>query len=365
MNGKQIISPRQWFFISLFSTICLTPFGMPTMLYRVVGRGAWVPIVAAYLLTIWGEYAAFRICAKYPGMNIVQWSSQIMGRWIGGFYSIGVIIVFYLWGVIMLFEFLELIIYTQLPYTSRLLLLVFTVGPVVYLLSRGLEVWVRWGELFGILLIVTLLFINGSQLVDAAFGYLLPLSDAFREPMNFFKPEALAALFIFRGAFSIYFLHPHIPADRQLFRWSMLSLAIAFIAVLAAVVLPIAKFGLPFAGKLAFPYQESLGTVMFTWFPIRGITMLTPIVWQMIIVYVLAVSLFSASSGIRTMLKVGGERWILCVLGAITVGLTLIPIQHQTLAKLLIYWSLAGIGLLIVIPSLLLSILEVRRWLTE
>lgn len=62
MNGYRQISPGQWFFISLFSTICLTPFGFPTTLYRFLGHGAWVPIVAAYLLTLWSMYVSLRIC---------------------------------------------------------------------------------------------------------------------------------------------------------------------------------------------------------------------------------------------------------------------------------------------------------------
>jgi len=284
MNGYQQISIRQWFFISLYSTICITPFGFSTTLYRLLGVGAWLPIVAAYLLTLWSLYVSLRICGLFPGLNLVQWSMKTMGRLFGGLYAVGVVLVMYFWGIIMLFVFVDLIIYTQLPNTNRFLILLFLIGAVVYLLSRGLEEWVRWGELFAVLLLIGLLFINVPQLANANFGNLLPFHTPFLEPSIYLKPELMAALFIFRGMFSIYFIYPHIKPANHLFRWSVVSISLAFIVVLAGVVLPITIFGASFAEKLAYPYQESLGTVALPWLPIERITLLAPIVWQMIIV---------------------------------------------------------------------------------
>ncbi|MFF3924010.1 GerAB/ArcD/ProY family transporter [Paenibacillus lactis] len=361
MNGYRQISPGQWFFISLFSTICLTPFGFPTTLYRFLGHGAWVPIVAAYLLTLWSMYVSLRICERFQGLNLVQWSLKVMGRWVGSLYAIGVVVVMYLWGVFMLFVFLDLIIYSQLHYTSRFLILIFLIGAVVYLLSQGLEVWVRWGELFAVLLLIGLLFINVPQLANANFSNLLPFHNPVLELSTYLKPELIAALFIFRGIFSIYFLHPHIKPSKHLYRWSMFSITLAFIAVLAAIVLPITIFGASFAGKLAFPYQESLGTVALPWLPIERITLLTPIVWQIIIVYVLCVSLFSTARGIKSLLNMKKERMIIYVLGVVTLGLTIYPVQQKTVFIFMVYWSLIGGFFLIVIPSFLWAIFAIKR----
>ena len=265
----------------------------------------------------------------------------------------------------MLYVFLELVVYTQLPYTPRFILLLFIVGAVVYLLLRGLEGWVRWGELFAIFLLISLISINVSQLTNASFGNLLPFSDAFYKPTHYLKPELLAGLFIFRGMFFIYFLYPHIKQTHRLFRWSTLSLTIAFFAVLVSVVLPITIFGAPFAGKLTYPYQESLGTVALLWLPLERITILTPIVWQLIVVYVLCASLFSAVRGIKTLLHIKKEQNIIYVLGALTLVTTMVPFQQTTVFTIMVYWALTGMVVFIVIPSLLWLILAMRGGKTK
>ncbi|MHA6252705.1 GerAB/ArcD/ProY family transporter [Oceanobacillus sp. CAU 1775] len=360
MNKYPQISPRQWFHISLFSTICVTPFGFPSILYRHLGNEAWLPIVAAYLLTLWNVYVTLRICERFKDLNLVQWSKKILGRWFGRLYSIGTIIVFYLWGLLMLYIFLELIMYTQLPFTSRFLLLLFIVGVAVFLLVMGLEVWVRWGELFSILLIIGLLLINVPQFMNVSFSQILPLNTTFLEPMKYFKPEIIGSLFIFRGIFSLYFLYPHIKKSNGLFRWSILSMTVAFIEVLLAVVLPIMIFGASFAGKLRFPYQESLGTVTLVWLPIERLAILTPVVWQLIIIYVLCISLFSTARGLKSLFNVKKEQKIIYILGVVTLGLAMYPLQSQIVSMFITYWSFLGLILLTVIPTLIWMILTLK-----
>lgn len=362
MNGYRQISARQWFFISLFSTICLTPFGFPTTLYHHLGHGAWVPIAAAYLLTIWGVFVSIRLCERFGKKNLAEWAQDVLGRWLGSLYAIGAILVTYTWGVGMVYVFTDLVTYTQLPNTSRILLLLFIFGPVLYLLLGGLEAWVRFAEFFGVMLLFGLILINVPQLGNATFTNLLPITTAFREPAALARPEIVAALFVFRGIFSIYFLYPHIKPER-LFRWSLFSATLAFGEVLAAVVLPIAVFGASFAKTIAYPYQESLGTVALPWLPFERITLLTPAVWQLIMVYVLCVSMYAAAIGMRTLLRLKGERKerrLILVLGLVSFGLTLIPLQKEMVMKLMVYWSLAGIAVLIVIPTLLWMILAVN-----
>lgn len=365
MNGYQQISARQWFFISLFSSICITPYILPTALYRHWGVMAWMPLVAAYILTLWGMYVSLRLCGQFQGLNLVQWSIKSMGRILGGLYAFGVVLVMFFWGTIMLYQFLDVIIYTQLPNTNRFLILFFLIGAVVYLLTRGLEAWARWGELFAIFLLIGLLFINIPQLVNATFGNLLPLRNPFLELSTYDQPELIITLFVFRGVSAIYFLYPHMKPTKHLLGWSVASLSLAFLVVLAGVVLPITIFGAPFAAKLTYPYQESLATVDLQWLPIKRITLIAPIVWQLIIVYVLCVSLFSTARGIKSMLNMKKERFILYGLAIVTLCLTLYPIEQNTVFTFTYYWSLIGCILLIVIPSLMWTVFAIKRRVTK
>jgi hypothetical protein len=233
----------------------------------------------------------------------------------------------------------------------------------MYLLRNGLEAWVRFAEFFGVMLICGLVFINVPQLVNAEFGKLLPLHTVFLRPDILVRPEIIAALFVFRGIFAVYFLHPCIKPGRLL-GWSLLSVTLAFVEVLTAVVLPIAIFGASFAGTITYPYQESLGTVALPWLPIERITLLTPAIWQLVIYYVLCTSIFSAAIGIKGLLNLQGEkkeRRLTVALGLAAFALTMFPLQKELVFRLMVYWSMSGIAVLIVIPTLLWMILGLKE----
>jgi spore germination protein (amino acid permease) len=360
MSDFRQISERQWFFWVSLSTICLTPFGFPTVLYGILEQSAWVPIIAAFVLTIWNIYISLYICRSFPDLNLVQWSKKAMGRWVGGIYSVGAILVMYMWGLLMLYEFLSLLSYTQLPFSVRFLPLSFLIVAVYYLLSRGLEGWIRWGELFAIVLFVGLLLINAPQFTNASFSNLMPFGDILQEPSRYLKPEIWAALFMFRSVFTIFFIYPYIKVTGKLFRWSLFGLTIGFVEILLAIILPITIFGVSFARKLTFPYQESLGTVSLKILPIERITLLTPMVWQMIIVYVLCFSTFCTVEGVRTLIKANKDRTILYIVGGVTFLLGLYPPKERTILMVIMYWSLAGLIIFTLIPTLIWSILLIR-----
>jgi len=361
MSDYRQISDRQWFYWLALSSICLTPFGLPTVLYGVLDHSAWVPVFAAFGFTVWNCYLAIAIGRSCSGQSLPQWSAQLMGRWVGALYSIAAIIVMYMWGLLMLYEFMALLVYTQLPHSVRFFPLSFLIVACFYLLSRGLEGWIRWGELWAIPAIIGLIFINAPQFANASFAHLLPLGDLSRRLSRYGNPNVIASLFIFRGVFVLYFIFPYLNNKNKLMRWSVFGIAIAAVEILLSIVLPLAIFGGAFAGKLSFPYQESLSTVSLTFLPIERITLLTPIVWQVIIVYVLIFSTFCTVEGVRTLIKSKKDKPILYTVGILTFSLGLYHPREQLVMDAILYWSLAGLIVFSVIPTLIWIILMIRR----
>lgn len=94
---EEKISVQQWFFILIFANICITPFIAPTILFKHLQQGALMPVVLAYVITLFSAYVMFRLCEHFENQNIVEWSSLVLGRWVGSLYSVVVIVVFYLW----------------------------------------------------------------------------------------------------------------------------------------------------------------------------------------------------------------------------------------------------------------------------
>lgn len=359
-NAKRKISQQQWFFILVFSNICVTPFTFTPVLYQIVGVSAWIAIVLSFLLSLWNIYITIYICHTFRYENVAEWSGRVLGKVFGKIYTLLAVLIIYIWSVLMLEVFLELIIDSQLPYTPRLLILLFLIGSVVYLLVLGLETWARWAEFFALILIVMLIVMNVGQMKNVTLGHLLPIEAHFQffTSGDGLKREVIASLFIFRGIFALYFMYPYIRVKKRFTALTIAGTAFSFIEILLAVMLPILIFGSTFIQKIAFPYQASLETVRLGFLPIDRISILASIVWQLIIVYVLSVSFFSTAEGLRTMFKMKKNNVLVIVLGVLTLFITLFPIEKQISAHIMIYWSFAGIVIFTIVPTFIWIILK-------
>lgn len=360
INTKQRISQQQWFFILVFINICVTPFTFTPVLYQILGISSWVAIVCAFLLSVWSIYVTIYLCDTFRYENVVQWSGRVLGKWLGKVYSLGVIVILYLWSILMLTVFIELILDSQLPYTSRFLILLFLLGAVLYLLILGLETWARVGEFFAILLLLTLIVMNVAQFKNITLGHLLPLQAHLEvfTTTDSLRIEVLASLFIFRGAFALYFLYPYIKVRKSFTLATLSGTLIAFVEILLAVMLPILIFGSTFIQKIAFPYHAALETVTFSFLPIDRISILAAIVWQLIIVYVLCISFFTTAEGIRTLFNLKKRNVTLVIVTIVTFLLALIPHEKQISSIILMYWSVAGLIFFTVIPTVMWIMLK-------
>lgn len=345
-----MITNRQFLFILMFTNICVTPFVIPSIFFKHLGHGAYIPIIFIYFFTLINIYVTVKLCRYFEGKNIIEWSKSLFGKWIGSIYGLIVMLIFYLWGLLMLFVFIEIIIYTQLPQTSRMLLIFFILAVTTYILRRGLSTFSRFVELFAPLTIVMLLLINVPQFMNISFNNYLPLRTLTEYGSEFFHYEIIAQLFVFRAVFTLYFFNPYMKQDSNLYLSSVLGTSVSVLQVFLALFLPLGIFGQNFVNRLTFPYQESLETVSLTILPIDRISILTSIIWQLIIVYVLYVSFFAVIRGFRTFVQIKNEKWLTYGLITLTFFVALYPVSREFVIQAIVYWSYAGIFFLSIVP---------------
>lgn len=347
------ISRYQYFTIIWISSICLTPFGFPTLLFKIFYQNTWYAIVAAFVVALWNTWVAVKLCGFYPRENIAEWSRRLIGKAPALIYTLLVVLVMFLWGVLMFHELWLVVTYTQLRETPVYFPAAVLIAAVIYVLTRGLEGWARFSEISSYLVIGGLVLINVPQIQNTDFGYLLPFTF---HPDAWGRIEFVAALFILRGIFLIYFVYPYIKQRTRLFWWSTAAVFIAFMEVLVSVLLPVAVFGTgPFL-EFTYPYQESLSTVHLDQLPLKKIAFVAPVVWQLIFVYVLGSSLFCSMKGLKSVFGFRNENRIYYGLGAAAFGLSLIPLNQSLLTQIILYWSLAGLFVLAVAPTVLLMV---------
>lgn len=351
INTREMMSNRQFLFIILFTNICVTPFVIPKIFFEHIGHGSYIPLIFIYIFTLGNIYISIQLCRHFEGQNIVEWSKSLFGKWLGSMYSFFVILIFYLWGFLMLLVFIELIIYTQLPQTSRMLLIFFILAVTLYILRKGLSTFSRFVELFTPLTLLMLILINIPQFKNISFNYFLPLRTLTDYGWDYFHYEIIAQLFIFRAIFTLYFFYPYIKRGSNLFLSAIVGTSISALQVLLAIFLPLGIFGKDFVQLLSFPYQESLETVTITILPIDRISILTSIIWQLIIVYVMYVSFFAVIRGFRSIFHLKSDRWLTYSLITLTFFFALYPYSRDFIIKIIIYWSYAGIFFLSIIPT--------------
>lgn len=361
MSNFPQISRQQFFFIFAIANICLTPFGFPNLILKQLDHHSWIFPLAAYVLTVWNLLVAISLARQFPDQNIVEWSRQVLGKWIGGLFSISVIFILYFWGVGMIWTFMLLIMFTQLTFTPIFLPTLLIIGGVVYLLIQGLESFARFAEVMVLFLFAGLIAINAIQFPNADFSRLLPVGDL---PLDkLINQDIIAGLFIFRGIFIVYFLFKYLNEKKRLLPLSIISLSIAFVEILLSIVLPIAIYGAHAAGKFTYPYQESLSSSSIEWLPFEKLAFLTPMLWQIVIVYVLGSSLFCASEGLSSLFYIKNKKRLLIILGVITWLIVLYQVSYVQLHQMIVVWSIAGLLIFTLIPTLLWAGLFVRRLL--
>ncbi|MFJ5761122.1 endospore germination permease [Neobacillus sp. NPDC093182] len=141
-------------FTYIVSTIILT---IPGWMVMNAKQNAWISVVPATttgLLTLW---ALTTLANRYPGMSIIQYSSKIIGKWLGrflGFYFI------YFWFTsisVMIIQhtfFIKTLLLPKSPAIVGSLTLMILCGLAVYM---GIEVIGRCNEFLTPLILVSLI----------------------------------------------------------------------------------------------------------------------------------------------------------------------------------------------------------------
>lgn len=357
MSAYPRISAFQFATILTFSYSVFPPLWTANdMLYEHLGHRAWMVLPAACLFTLFQSCISLDLAKSNPSGGLPDWSRQWLGKWLGSIYIFAVLIVVFLWGVLNYKMFWYMIDFTQLRETPSYLPNLYMIGAVVYLLMNGLETWARVSQLLwaGVLLFVIVL--QASELSNCNFSRLLPLTPV---PLAEFRNwDIVSMILMIPGSFLIFFIYPNLKERKHLLRWMIGALIITGVILLMIIVIPIAIFGEAPVNVMAFPTQESVATVSIEFLPIKKLVFLTPIVWQLVIVFTLGASLYCAAQCLQSLLPSRPKRWPLLILGAVTYALSIITVDYPTLVRYFKNWTLANLVLFVAIPFLIWAVVK-------
>lgn len=131
---------------------------MPMISFGGAKHDVWLSAILATTLGLAGVYLIITLGLRYPSQTVIQYSQQIIGRWLGGFISLLYITFFLLIAIYATRDFAELYLTYIMPETPIYIFTGVILLMAAYASVNGLEVIARIAEIFvPIILFVTVL----------------------------------------------------------------------------------------------------------------------------------------------------------------------------------------------------------------
>jgi len=96
--NKIIISNYQLSILTSVFVVGASPLIIPTLVASVAGRDSWLSIICAAIVGLLVVWVNIYLAELHPGKTFVEFTQQLLGQWLGGFVSIGLIMIEFLAG---------------------------------------------------------------------------------------------------------------------------------------------------------------------------------------------------------------------------------------------------------------------------
>ncbi|MGO4546411.1 endospore germination permease [Paenibacillus sp. 2TAB23] len=259
MKSAEKISATQLSFL-LFSFIAPTVILIiPSLMIKISKQDAWITIFPAVLIGFINIWVMTILSNRYPGQTIIQYSSQIVGKWLGK--GLGLYIIYY-WinfDFIILnqhIQFINTVLLHKSPPIVVSLSLALLCGIAVYM---GIESIARSNEFLALVMFVLLIPLLMLMLAEYDPERLRPVlsNGMFPVLQGAIFPAAYLSQFFILG-----WLLPYLNQPKKAFKASFIGLC-TISGLLAITVLPLIMIFGPLTEKLTFPLLSVIQYIGF------------------------------------------------------------------------------------------------------
>jgi hypothetical protein len=154
-----VINTKQNTWLLFIIITSFTVLQIPGMLIFQAGRDAWLSVIFAWFLDVLLAIVYAYMGIRFPGENPVQYSTTILGKFLGKFTGLGFIL-FYLLVSICLMRGLAMYIgHVFLPKTPIEIVLISGYLVIAFIARKGIEVIARICEILGPLYLVSFIIL--------------------------------------------------------------------------------------------------------------------------------------------------------------------------------------------------------------
>lgn len=318
---KGMISTRQAAFMITNTIMASTVLFIPAILARGVGHDAWITVVIASVLGVFLGYAVLFLGVRFPDRNLVEYSIELLGPWIGRVIAL-IFVAFFLYvsGVVVR-EFGALLVTAVMPSTPLVVFSTLMVMMAAYGVYLGLEVIARVTELVFPIFLAVGLAIFLLALPEMDFYQLQPVM-AHSFP-SILKSSTVLLAFVAEGLVTLMFV-PNMNKQREAALWlpPVVSLLL-FVPLVLLVVGVTALMGGKETARLAFPVYEFVKTVHLGGF-IERIESLMVGIWVTTVGLKVMVLFYGAVTALAETLSLKDYRPLVLPGGVVLVALSIL-----------------------------------------
>ncbi len=171
--NKIIISNYQLLLLTSAFVAGASPFIVPTMVASVAGKDAWLSVIIAAIVGLLVVWTNIYLAQLHPGKTFVEFTQQILGKWIGGFVSVILIMIELLAGTDVIWYVGDFFTTVYMPGISRYYINILFIVVLAIALLYGLEAVARAREVLFVLIftlfILTFLLLTPEFKIDNLF----------------------------------------------------------------------------------------------------------------------------------------------------------------------------------------------------
>jgi spore germination protein (amino acid permease) len=228
----KMVSPYFVFYLIHAMQIGVGILGFERVIVQSAGYSSWIAILTSGASIIGLIWVSYRILNK-GNNDIVAIHADIMGKWIGGFFSLLFSLYFFAFALVVLRSYVEVLQVWVFPEVSEWIFVLIIIFLAYSYVTGGFRV-VTGVSYLGILYGLPLLLVKFYPLQYADYGNLLPVLNA--SPAQLFKASKEMTL-NFLGFETLFMFYPFIKDGPKSEKWAYFGVLFSiFIYLLTAFV---------------------------------------------------------------------------------------------------------------------------------
>lgn len=349
-SSPSSISVGQLAFFILQTQIGVGVLSLPFAVFNVSKGDAWISVLMAGFLAQVMIVVIWVLCRRFPGATFFEFIPRILGKMGGTILSFTYIVYFIAVASLILTLSANIIKSWALPNTPAWIIMVIIIICAIYLVKENLRIIARYHMLISLFFII-LLFVFLGVLKYLNILYIMPVGSTGIVSILKGSKEAILAML---GFDLLLVLYP-LTQGKDKKRVKAVSLANLGVTILYTfITISTLMFFSPEELKLVpEPVLYILKALEYT--VVERLDLIVISIWIITVSASFMSYLYIASYGMTKILHLKHHRKVVPFLGAICLGIALIPGNEETkIESLSKYMGHAGLVFAIIIPTLLL-----------